>query len=212
MVLSRRFRDRVDAGTQLAGLLLVHAGRDDVIVLGLPRGGVPVAGVVAQRLGAALDVLVVRKVGMPGHEELAVGAVGPDVTMLDHDLIARLDIDTDDLERTIRHETAERVRREAAYRSGRSPLDLQGRTTILVDDGLATGATMTAAAGAARSRGAATIIVATPVASSRAVRRLAALVDEVVAVVTPPDFGAVGECYDDFSPVPDDEVCRWLAR
>lgn len=208
---SSRFRDRVDAGTRLAELLLEHRDRDDVTVLGLPRGGVPVAGVVARQLRAPLDVLVVRKVGMPGHEELALGAVGPDVTFLDHHLIARLGLTIEALEPTIRREQAERERREAAYRPGRPPLDLRGRTAILVDDGLATGSTMAVAAGAARSLLAGSVIVAVPVASHSGVRRLAGRSDEVVAVVEPADFGAVGECYDDFSAVSDDEVCRWLA-
>lgn len=212
MVWSSRFRDREDAGNQLAHLLLDHAGRDDVTVLGLPRGGVPVAAVVAKRLGVPLDVLVVRKVGMPGHEELALGAVGPAVTLLDHRMIAQLGLIAEALEPTIQREKAERERREATYRGGRGPLELQGRTVILVDDGLATGATMAVAVDAARSLLAASVVVAVPVASPSAARRLAAVSDELVALRTPSHFAAVSEGYDDFSPVSDAEVCRWLAR
>lgn len=208
---SSLFRDRVDAGTQLAEILVDHAGRDDVTVLGLPRGGVPVAGVVAQRLGAPLDALVVRKVGMPGHEELALGAVGPDVTLLDQRLIGRVGLSAGELEPTIRREQAERARREAAYRQGREPLDLRGRTVILVDDGLATGATMAVAVEVARSLLASSVLVAVPVASPSGARRLAAVADGVIAVAKPSNFAAVGESYDDFSPVSDAEVCRWLA-
>lgn len=208
---SSRFRDRVDAGTQLAEILVELAGRDDVTVLGLPRGGVPVAGVVAQRLGAPLDALVVRKVGMPGHEELALGAVGPDVTLLDQRLIGRVGLSAGELEPTIRREQAERARREAAYRQGREPLDLRGRTAILVDDGLATGATMAVAVEVARSLLASSVVVAVPVASPSGARRLAAVADGVIAVAKPSHFAAVGESYDDFSPVSDAEVCRWLA-
>jgi putative phosphoribosyl transferase len=210
MMRSSPFRDRVDAGGHLADLLLDHAGRADVIVLALPRGGVPVGGVVAQRLGAPLDALVVRKVGMPGHEELALGAVGPDVTLLDHRLIAQVGLTPEALEPTVVREQAERERREAVYRRGRAPLDARGRTVILVDDGLATGATMVVAVSAARGLLASSVLVAVPVAPASAICRLAGVADQVVTVARPSPFSAVGEWYEDFSPVSDAEVCRWL--
>ncbi|MFP5372214.1 MAG: phosphoribosyltransferase, partial [Actinomycetes bacterium] len=142
---TRRFRDRLDAGAQLSVLLGDLAGRD-VTVLGLPRGGVPVAGVVADRLGAPLDALIVRKIGVPSHRELAVGAIGPDgAALLDHDLMDRLGLSIEDLEPTIAAEREERHRRELAYREGREPPDLRRRHVLVVDDGLATGASMEAA-------------------------------------------------------------------
>ena len=209
---ARPFRDRLDAGAQLGERLLRHAGRADVTVVALPRGGVPVAAVVAGRLEAPLDVLIVRKVGAPDHRELAVGAVGPGgITLLDHDLIERLGLTEAALQAVIDEEQAERDRRERAYREGRAALDLRGRTVVIVDDGLATGSTMAAAVSAARALAPAAVVVAVPVASPSGARRLTAVADEVVAVITPPRFLAVGQWFDDFRPVTDGEVRRWLS-
>ena len=210
--MSRRpFRDRLDAGAQLADRLVRHAGRADVTVVALPRGGVPVAAVVAARLEAPLDVLIVRKVGAPDHRELAVGAVGPGgITLLDLDLIERLGLTEAGLQAVIDEEQAERDRREDAYREGRAALDLTGRTVLIVDDGLATGSTMAAAVGAARALAPAAVVVAVPVASPSGVRRLATVADEVVVVMAPDRFLAVGQWFDDFRPVTDAQVRRWL--
>ena len=209
----RPFRDRLDAGAQLAELLLRYGGRDHVTVLGLPRGGVPVAGVVADRLGAPLDALIVRKIGVPGHRELAAGALGPDgAALLDHELMARLGLSRDDLEPTIEAERAEQHRREEVYREGREPPELAGRHILLVDDGMATGASMVAAVTALRSADPAGIVVAVPVASPSGARRLEGVADDVVAVAVPARFAAVGQWYEDFAEVPDAEVQRWLTR
>ncbi len=209
---SRLFRDRLDAGSQLAERLLRYAGWEDVTVLGLPRGGVPVGAVVAARLRAPLDVLVVRKIGAPGHRELAVGAVGPGgVPLLDHEMMGRLGLVQADLEATINAERVERERRELAYREGRPPLVLADRNVLIVDDGLATGATAIAAVSAARAVAPAAVVVAVPVASAAGVRRLRSIADDVVAVATPSGFVAVGQWFDDFRPVTDSEVRRCLA-
>jgi putative phosphoribosyl transferase len=206
-----RFRDRAHAGRVLARALLAYAGRDDVVVLALPRGGVPVAAELARALGAQLDVFVVRKLGLPGHEELAMGAVAPGgVLVLDDRLVRGLGIPYEVLQETVEKELRELERREAAYRAGRPPLDLEGKTVILVDDGLATGATMRAAALALRKYKPARVVVAVPVASAETCDEFRADVDEIVCALTPSPFHAVGLWYDDFSQTSDEEVRELL--
>jgi putative phosphoribosyl transferase len=206
-----RFRDRAHAGRVLARALLAYAGRDDVVVLALPRGGVPVAAELARALGAQLDVFVVRKLGLPGHEELAMGAVAPGgVLVLDDRLVRGLGIPDEVLQETVEKELRELERREAAYRAGRPPLDLEGKTVILVDDGLATGATMRAAALALRKYKPARVVVAVPVASAETCDEFRADVDEIVCALTPSPFHAVGLWYDDFSQTSDEEVRELL--
>ncbi|MGZ4370522.1 MAG: phosphoribosyltransferase [Gaiellaceae bacterium] len=208
-----RFRDRAHAGRVLARALLAYAGRDDVVVLALPRGGVPVAAELARALGAQLDVFVVRKLGLPGHEELAMGAVAPGgVLVLDDRLVRGLGIPDEVLQETVEKELRELERREAAYRAGRPPLDLEGKTVILVDDGLATGATMRAAALALRKVKPARVVVAVPVASAETCDEFRADVDEIVCALTPSPFHAVGLWYDDFSQTSDEEVRALLAH
>jgi putative phosphoribosyl transferase len=206
-----RFRDRAHAGRVLARALLAYAGRDDVVVLALPRGGVPVAAELARALGAQLDVFVVRKLGLPGHEELAMGAVARGgVLVLDERLVRGLGIPDEVLQETVEKELRELERREAAYRAGRPPLDLEGKTVILVDDGLATGATMRAAALALRKYKPARVVVAVPVASAETCDEFRADVDEIVCALTPSPFHAVGLWYDDFSQTSDKEVRELL--
>jgi putative phosphoribosyl transferase len=210
---AQRFRDRVEAGRRLAQRLSEYAGRDDVIVLGLPRGGVPVAAEVAKALDAPLDVFLVRKVGLPGYEELAMGAVASGgVLVLDEGLIGRLGVSQEQLERAIRAELQELERREQAYRGGQEPLDLEGKTVILVDDGLATGASMRAGAEAVRRLNPARVVIAVPVAAEETCDQFRDVVDEVVCAVTPRPFNAVGLWYQDFSQTSDDEVRGLLAE
>ena len=206
------FANRREAGEILAARLHHYAGRSDVIVLGLPRGGVPVAAAVASALGAPLDVLVVRKVGVPGHRELAMGAIASGgARVLSQDLIAELGISDAQVAAIIAEEERELARREEAFRHGRPPLVIRGRTVILVDDGLATGSTMRAAVQAMRTLGASRIAVAVPVGSAEACSDLAAIADEVVCARIPRSFYAVGAWYLDFSDTTDDEV-RSLLR
>jgi putative phosphoribosyl transferase len=210
---ARRFRDRVEAGRLLARRLSEYANRDDVIVLALPRGGVPVAYEVAKALDAPLDVFLVRKVGVPGYEELAMGAVATGgVLVLDERLIQRLGIGRDRLEQAVRAELRELERREEAYRGGRSPLHLEGKTVILVDDGLATGASMRAATEAVRRHNPARVVVAVPVAAEETCDQFREFVDEIVCEVTPRPFHAVGLWYEDFSQTSDEEVRELLGR
>jgi putative phosphoribosyl transferase len=208
-----RFRDRAEAGRFLAEQLRAYAGRDDVIVLALPRGGVRVGFEVAKALGAPLDVFVVRKVGVPGHEELALGAIASGgLLVLDQGLMRALGISRAEIEQTIAAELRELERREIAYRDGREPPQLEGKTVILVDDGLATGSTMRAAAMAVRRAKPARIVVAVPVAAAETCDEFRDVVDEIVCGLTPKPFRAVGEWYVDFSQTTDDEVRELLAR
>jgi putative phosphoribosyl transferase len=207
-----RFRDRAEAGRALAHALSRYAGRDDVVVLALPRGGVPFGYEVAKELGAPLDVFLVRKLGVPGHEELAMGAIATGgVLVLDERVLRWLGINEDQIQKTLARELDELRRREATYRDGRPLPDLKGKTVILVDDGLATGASMQAAAGAVRRHEPARIVVAVPVASRATCDRFRDEVDEVVCAVTPEPFYAVGNWYEDFSQTSDDEVRELLA-
>jgi putative phosphoribosyl transferase len=207
------FRDRREAGRVLARLLGRYAGRDDVVVLALPRGGVPVAYEVAKALAAPLDVFAVRKLGVPGHGELAMGALASGGSLvLDERLIRSLGIGEAAIERTLAAEARELERRELAYRGGRELPELASKTVILVDDGLATGSTMRAAALAVRKHRPARIVVAVPVAAAQTCNELRADVDEVVCAVTPRAFHAVGLWYDDFSQTSDAEVRELLAQ
>jgi putative phosphoribosyl transferase len=206
------FQDRTDAGRQLAENLLSYAGRDDVIVLALPRGGVPVASEVAQRLGVPLDVFVVRKLGVPGHEELAMGAIASgDVRVLNEDVLYVLPDAQSIVEMVTAIEREELKRRERDYRSDRPAPEVRERTVILVDDGLATGATMRAAAAALRQQGAAKIIVAVPVGAPSTCPEIRSVADEVVCLQTPGSFMGVGQYYEDFSQTTDEEVRDLLA-
>jgi putative phosphoribosyl transferase len=211
--LTRPFRDRVDAGRALAARLGKYAARPDVLVLALPRGGVPVAYEVAQALGAPLDVFIVRKLGVPGHEEYAMGAVASGgIRVLSDEVVRGLGLTQADVDRVTARETAEIVRRERLYRGDRPEPDLSGRTVILVDDGLATGSTMKAAVKALSTRKPAAIVVAVPIAAPETCRELAREVHEVVCAVTPEPFHAVGLWYQDFSQTTDAEVHELLEK
>ena len=206
---AREFADRADAGRRLAERLGAYAGRGDVIVLGLPRGGVPVAAEVARSLPAPLDVCVVRKLGVPGDEELALGAIAAGgVLVLNDRVVSGLHLSDEAIAGVAAVELAELRRREQAYRGERPPADLAGRTVIVVDDGLATGATMRAAVRAVRMRAPARVVVAVPVAAPETCAALGPEVDEVVCALRPSDFRSVGGWYDDFAPTTDDEVRR----
>lgn len=200
------YRDRSTAGLVLAAQLDAYAGRPGVVVLALPRGGVPVAAPVAQRLDAPLDVLVVRKLGVPGAEEFAFGAIAADAEVIDHDAVRLMRLDPARIAEVRRRQRRELDRRERVYRDGRPAPDLRGKVAILVDDGLATGATMQCAVLAARTRGAAAVVVAVPVGAAEACARLRAIADAVVCPLVPADFTAVGGWYRDFTQVDDDAV------
>ena len=207
------FRDRHDAGETLAQRLREFAGRPDVLVLALPRGGVPVGYVVARELGVPLDVFVVRKLGTPGQPELAMGAIAPGgVRVLNRDVVDSLAIPDWAIEQVTRQEEQELQRRERQYRGNRPPLEVRGKTVILVDDGLATGSTMRAAAAALRQAGAAGIVVAVPVASRATCDQLREEGNDVVCVTNPEPFFAVGQWYKDFDQTSDEEVRQLLER
>lgn len=208
--MSAGYRDRAAAGQALAELLsAAYAGRSDVTVLGLVRGGVPVAAEVAERLGAPLDVLVVRKLGVPWAAEVAFGAMGPDgVVVRNEEIAGRLP--ADDVAAVQRREEEELRRRERLYRAGREPLELTGRVAVVVDDGLATGATARAAVAVARKLGAAAVVLAAPVGSPDAVSGVREIADEVVCPLSPLDFGAVSRYYDRFEQITDDQVVALL--
>ncbi len=203
------YQDRAQAGETLATALQKYRDRSDVIVLGLVRGGVPVAARVAEQLHVPLDVLLVRKLGVPWAPEVAFGALGSGgVRVLNPDVAGRLD--QADISGVVQAESAELARREERYRAGRPPVALAGRTAILVDDGLATGATAAAAVAVARSLGAARVVLAVPVGSPEAVARLAKVADEVVCPLVPGQFGAVSRFYREFHQVGTDEVAELL--
>jgi putative phosphoribosyl transferase len=206
-----RFRDRTDAGRQLAARLGQFARHPDVVVLGLPRGGVPVAKEVATRLEAPLDVFLVRKLGVPGHPELAMGATAEGgIQVLSSDLIQELGIPAALVDQVAVRERLELERRDAMYRGSRSAAQVRDRTVILVDDGLATGSTMQAAVLALRQQQPRRIVVAVPVGAREACEALAQSADEVVCVTMPEPFNAVGLWYEDFSQTSDEEVRRLL--
>jgi len=209
----RVFEDREEAGRALSASLGAWRARPDALVLGLPRGGVPVAFEVADALGLPLDVLVVRKLGLPGQPELAMGAIaGGGALVVNEEVLRYLPPDGDAFETVRAREQRELERREREYRGDRPPLDVRGRVVILVDDGLATGATMEAAVRSLQSLGARRIVVAVPVASVEARERIAAVADEVVCLATPEFFSAVGQWYRDFGQTSDTEVTGLLER
>jgi putative phosphoribosyl transferase len=208
-----RFRDRFHAGQVLAERLQDLRGDPELLVLALPRGGVPVAFGVATRLHAPLDVFVVRKLGVPGHEELAMGAVASGgIRVIDTATVQALGISPDEIEAVTQRELSELERQERAFRAGRPAPKVEGKTVVLVDDGLATGATMRAAALALRSKNVGRLIVAVPVASVQACEEFQNQVNRVVCLLTPEPFHAVGLWYEDFSPVSDQEVRNLLER
>jgi putative phosphoribosyl transferase len=211
--MAARFRDRTDGGRRLAAKLQEYANRPDVIVLALPRGGVPVAYEVAQALGAPLDVVVVRKLGLPSHPEVAMGAIASGgVRVLDREALRRFGVSEDELAAVTAVEQRELERRDQRYRDGRPFPDVRGRTVILIDDGLATGATMAAAASALRAQNPDKLIVAVPVSSPETCDAFRDLVDDIVCAVTPEPFYAVGLWYQDFSQTSDAEVSELLER
>lgn len=207
-----QFANRTTAGRALAEKLATYAGRNDVIVLALPRGGVPVGFEVAQALNAPLDVFLVRKLGVPGHEELAMGAIATgNVCVLSENLIDYLSIPDETIEKVVAREQSELERRESRYRGSSPPLKVSGQTVIVVDDGLATGSTMRAAVKALKKLGPARIIVAAPVAARETCESFKADVEATcVCVVTPEPFLGVGLWYRDFSQTTDEEVCYLL--
>jgi putative phosphoribosyl transferase len=207
------FLDRTDAGRQLATRLSAYAGRRDVLVLALPRGGVPIAFEVAKALNAPLDVFIVRKLGVPGHEDLAMGAVATGgVRVLNADVVTALQIPRNVVDAVTSVESKELERRERLYRDDLPPPDVRGKTVILVDDGLATGASMRAAVAALRQREPARIVIAVPVAAPPTCDEFKSEVDEIVCAVTPEPFHGVGYWYDDFVQVTDREVRDLLQR
>jgi putative phosphoribosyl transferase len=202
-----RFRDRYQAGRRLAAALAPYAGRPNLLVLALPRGGVPVGYEVARALNAPLDIMLVRKLGVPGHEELAMGAIASGgIRVLSKDVVMAFGIPERVIEKVAADEEDELERRERAYRGDRPLPEVRGRTVILVDDGLATGSTMRAAAAALRAQHPERLIVAVPVAPPETCESLRSEVDDVVCALVPEPFFAVGNWYDDFSQVTDQEV------
>jgi predicted phosphoribosyltransferase len=207
------FKDRIEAGRLLAAKLADYANRDDVVVLALPRGGLPVGYEVAKALKAPLDVFVVRKLGVPGHEELAMGAIASgDVRVLNQEVVESLGIFQRTIDAVAAEEQKELERRERAYRGGHRRLDIEGRVVLLVDDGIATGSTMRAAAAAVRQKHPKKVVVAVPTAAASTLYDFDSMVDEVVAVMTPEHFYGVGQWYEDFSQTSDEEVRDILDR
>jgi putative phosphoribosyl transferase len=211
--MERRFQDRVDAGRELAGDLSAYANRPEVQVLALPRGGVPVGYEVARALNAPLDVFLVRKLGVPGHEELAMGAIASGgVRILNGEVVRMTGVTQAQIAAVAADETQELERREREYRQGRPAPDVHGRTVLLVDDGLATGSTMRAAAAALKEQRPKRLVVAIPVAARETCEAFQAEVDAVVCAITPEPFQAVGLWYEDFSQTTDDEVRELLRK
>jgi putative phosphoribosyl transferase len=208
-----QFFDRSEAGRHLADTLIGYANREDVLVLALPRGGVPAAAEVAKRLDAPLDVFVVRKLGLPGHPELAMGAIASGgVRVFNGEVVNALQIPDEVIDAVSAEELIELQRREKAYRADRPPLDVEGKTVVVVDDGIATGSTMLAAVSALRQLNAARIVVVAPVIAASTYSVIQRAADEVVASLVPEHFYAVGQWYEDFSQTSDDEVRELLAQ
>lgn len=207
----RVFADRRDAGRRLSERLAALAGRPDAVVLALPRGGVPVGYEIANRLGLPLDVLVVRKLGVPGHAELAMGAIASGgIEVIDSRIANALGISREEIDEIAAEERIELERRELAFRGGRAPVDVSGKTAIVVDDGLATGASMLAGLDAIRTRAPARIVVAVPVAPPSTCRSLRSRADEVICLYTPDPMYAVSLAYEDFAQTSDAEVRQLL--
>ncbi|HWB03459.1 MAG TPA: phosphoribosyltransferase [Verrucomicrobiales bacterium] len=207
------FKDRVHAGRLLAGALRRYAGRDDVVVLGLPRGGVPVAFEVAEALHAPLDVIVVRKLGVPGWEELAMGAISTGgIRVLNEEIIRRAGISREQIEAVTARELAELRRRETAFRGRSGTPDIAGKTVLLIDDGIATGSTIQAAVKVLRAQKPAAIVIAVPTASVQAFEMLRGEVDDFVSLMIPENFHAVGQWYEDFDQTSDAGVKALLAE
>jgi putative phosphoribosyl transferase len=206
-----RFRNRTDAGRILAGKLKKYANHPDVIVIALPRGGVPIGFEISRALNVPLDIMIVRKLGVPGHEELAMGAIASGGSrILNRNVIESLQIPPDAIEAVEKREALELMRRERAYRGNRATFPVAGHTLILVDDGIATGSTMRVAIAALREQKAGRIVVATPVAPPTVRWEMEALVDDFVALITPEDFFGVGQWYEDFTQTDDDTVQEML--
>lgn len=213
MMMNPLFQDRRDGGRRLAAKLSAYARRTDVVVLALPRGGVPVAYEVAKALHAPLDLFLVRKLGVPGHEELAMGAIASgNVRVLNHQVVQSLEIPSEMIDAVAEREQQELERRERVYRAGKVSLDLRDKTVILVDDGLATGATMAAAVGGVRALGAKQVVVAVPTAAPEVCQAFENIVDAIVCAETPQPFFGVGMWYEDFSQTSDEEVRTLLNR
>lgn len=211
--MNARFKNRTDAGRILAGKLIQYGNRSDVLIMALPRGGVPVGYEVARVLNVPLEVMIVRKLGVPGHDELAMGAIASGgVRVLNRSVIESLRIPPDSIEVVEKRETLELMRREAMYRGNRQPIAVEGKTIILVDDGVATGSTMRVAITALREQRAGKIIVATPVAPPTVRWEMEALVEDFVSVLLPGDFLGVGQWYDDFTQTDDDTVYELLSK
>lgn len=207
------FENRSDAGRQLAQELMAYENRDDVVVLALPRGGVPVAYEVARALCAPLDIILVRKLGVPGHEELAMGAIASGgILVLNREVVQTLQIDQADIQAAAARERQELERREQAYRGSAPRPDARGKIVILIDDGLATGASMRAAVDGLRQEEPKKIVVAVPTAAPETCRQFEALVDQIVCAATPEPFRGVGLWYEDFSQTSDEEVRDLLAQ
>jgi putative phosphoribosyl transferase len=207
------FNDRVDAGKKLAKKLSEYANRSDVIILALPRGGVPVAFEVAKELNVKMDVFIVRKLGVPGNEELAMGAIASDnIRVLNEDVIRSFQIPQSVIDEVAVNELRELERRERLYRGNRPKPDISGSTVILIDDGLATGATMRAAAAAVKTKNPAKIVIAVPTAASDTCSAFENEVDKTICVATPEPFYGVGAWYEDFSQTTDKEVCELLNK
>lgn len=208
-----QFEDRHEAGRQLAAALNKYTDAKDVLVLGLPRGGVPIAHEVAKALHAPLDVFVVRKLGLPGYEELAMGAIASGgVMVLNEDVVDHASVTREEIQQVAKRESAELRRCELAFRGHSRPPEIRGKAVILVDDGVATGSTMRAAIAAIRQQGPARLIVAAPVASISAAADIRNLADETMILMTPDDFVAVGQYYQDFRQTTDQEVREILTR
>jgi putative phosphoribosyl transferase len=207
----KRFHDRTDAGQQLAAKLFPHANRADVIAVALPRGGVPVAAEVAKTLNIPLDVCLVRKLGTPGHKELAMGAIASGgVRVLNYEILSELNISGDTVDEVAAHELRELQRRDHVYRGDRPPLDISDRVILLIDDGIATGSTMRAAIAILKAQHPARIVVAIPVAPLETCQALLKEVDEVVCLFQPDPLYSIGLWYDNFAQVTDAEVCDLL--
>lgn len=206
------FKDRIEAGRILAERLMHYANRPDTLVLGLPRGGVPVAFEVARALNAPLDVIIARKLGVPGQEEFAMGAIASgNVTVFNEEIMEQLDISAEALQAVIARETEELERREAVYRTLQPRLEVSGRIVILIDDGLATGSTMQAAIAALKNQ-ASRLVVAVPVAAQQTCDELRPIVDELICATTPEPFYGVGQWYGNFSQTTDEEVQHLLQK